>query len=918
MTRRNTELLLLFVGTLIVALLYYMLGVVQAESLGYTLYVCPVLGVVAFLAAHVVLRKCAPNADPALLPIVYVLSNVGIVFIMRLAGSAALTQSIWLVLGVAAFIAVVVFAKDVNRFAEYPFVLALCTLLLFLSPLLPVVGHESYGSRIWLSFAGHTVQPGEFAKIAFVLFLAGYLAKNREMLSVFTWQLGPFRLPDARTILPLIIIWGFSFVIAALEKDLGSALLLFLIFLAMLFIATGKKFYLVVAGILAAVAGVLLYSLFGHVQVRVATWLDPFADAAGKGYQLTQTIYSLADGGLFGVGIGKGLSYLIPVATSDFIFAVISEETGLLGAAAILLLYLCFAMRGFVISSRAKNDVSAFIAAGLTVSIALQAFIIVGGVTRLIPLTGLTLPFMSQGGSSLVASFILLGLLVACSNQASESEAELQVTTKISSVNSNLGRYSLGQRFTGGMVMFSLMIAVLIGNLTWTMVVQAEDIQNMPSNGHTIANAARVQRGSISTSDGVILAQSVADEDGTYSRSYPMGSLAAHVVGYYSSTYGTSGIENVYNDELTGTRSFASWTDALAALTGAGTSGNDITLTINSRVQQAAEQALSGYSGACVVIDPRTGAILAMASSPTYNIEQVEEYFTGNNSNSALYNRATQALYAPGSTFKIVTLAGALEHNVASETSVYDASGTIEIGNGKVSNFNDTDYGEITLARATEVSSNTAYAQLGIDLGAQALVKTAEHFGFDKSFDFCLPVSQSIMASPSDMTEWELAWAAAGEPVGTKSASHQSEAGPQASVLQMALVGCAIANNGTIMKPYLVDSIYNAQGVRSFTAQASALYNAVSSSTASRVRDVLIGVVNNGTGYPAAVRGVQVAGKTGTAERSDGNDYWFVGMAPADNASVVVALVIEQGESNIAANRAKNVFQTALEVQGLL
>ena len=916
MTRRNTELLLFVIAAFCVALLYTMLYFAQGEELGVTLFACPAVALVGFIIIHIVLRKFAPATDSALLPIVYVLCNCGIAFIMRLDGSAAALQTGWLVLGIAVFVCVVIFCKDVNVFADYPFILAAAALILFLSPLLPVIGHESYGSRIWLSIAGHSIQPGEFAKIAFVLFLAGYLARNREMLSVFTWNIGPFRLPDARTLLPLLLIWGFSFAIAALEKDLGSALLLFVIFIAMIYISTGKKFYLVVALILVAIAAVALYTLFDHVQIRVATWLDPFEDANGNGYQLSQTLYSLADGGLFGVGIGNGLSYVIPVATSDFIFAVIGEETGLLGASAIILLYLCFAVRGFVIASRAKNDVSSFIASGLTISIIVQAFIIVGGVTKLIPLTGLTLPFISQGGSSLVASFLLLGLLVSCGKQETTAETELQVTTTISKLNSSLGRYSLGRRFTTGMVTFSVLIAALIGNLTWIMVVQAENIQEMPENGHTITNEAKIQRGSISTIDGTILAQSVDNGEGLYERIYPQGSLASHVVGYYSSTYGTSGIEESQNDALTGKKSFATWSDAISALAGTGTSGNDVTLTIDSRVQKAAEDALSGYSGACVVINPKTGAVLALASSPSYDLSDVESYFEDSN-NSALYNRATQALYAPGSTFKIVTLATALENNVASEDSTYSSPGTIEIGNAEVSNFNSYDYGTVTLSRATEVSSNTAYAQLGVDIGSDLLVKTAEAFGFDKTFDFDLYVSTSIMAKASEMTEWELAWAAAGEPVGVVSESHESEPGPQASVLQMAMVGCAIANDGLINKPYLVDSIYSASGECSYTASTSMLYKAISSTTAKRVRSVLEGVVNNGTGYPAALSEVQVAGKTGTAELDDGNNYWFVGMAPSDDSSVVVAIVIEKGETNIAATRAKNVFETALEVQGL-
>ena len=242
----------------------------------------------------------------------------------------------------------------------------------------------------------------------------------------------------------------------------------------------------------------------------------------------------------------------------------------------------------------------------------------------------------------------------------------------------------------------------------------------------------------------------------------------------------------------------------------------------------------------------------------------------------------------------------------------------MEIGNAEVTNFDEISYGTISLARATEVSSNTVYGQLGVEMGATTIVQIASKFGFGKTIDFELPLVPSLMPEPEDMTTWETAWAAAGEPVGQTSSTHQSAAGPQATVLEMALVGCAIANDGVIEQPYLVDSIYNANGERSYTASPSTLLKATSASTAQRVRSVLEGVVNNGTGYPAAVSGVQIAGKTGTAELDDGNNYWFVGMGPSDDSSVVIAIVIEKGESNIAASRAKNVLETALQVQGVL
>ena len=922
MTRRNLELILLCIAAPLVILMFAMLVVNQGQPLNFNTLGVPIGIFAAFVVAHLAVRKLAPGADPAILPITFALSGIGIAFVTRLRPELAVGQLMWLFVGVAFLVLALLFVRNLDRLARYKYTLMLVGFILLLSPLIPFIGQEIYGSRIWLSIGPFSFQPGELAKIAIVLFLAGYLAANREMLSVFTWRVGPFNLPDIRTLLPLLLMWLISIGIVAFEKDLGSALVFFFVFLVMLYVASGKKTYVIAGVLMMAIGAVGLYFVFDHIQVRVATWLDPFADAQNTGYQLVQTIYSLADGGLFGVGIGRGLADQIPVVESDFIFAAIGEETGLLGAAGLLLLYLCLAIRGMATAARAKSDVSSFAAVGLTAIIILQAFIIVGGVTRLIPLTGLTLPFVSQGGSSLLASFISVALLLRAGDEATGVGEEMRSATSMLPTASVLGRVALGKRLTRTMVGFSVLFALLVANLTLIMVVQADHYQNMAGNNHTLMQESDTERGSISTYDGVVLAESQQTEDGSYERVYPAGDLASHVVGYYSTQYGASGIEASENETLKGQQNYASWTDVINAAAGINTPGNDVRLTINSTIQQAAQDALEGETGAAVVMDPSTGAVLAMASSPTYSAGDVEALLEqaaasdGSDDAGQLVNRATQGLYAPGSTFKIVSLATALQNGIASEDSVYASPGTMEIGNAEVSNFGDESYGDITLQRATAFSSNTVFGQLGVQIGAQLLVEGAEAFGFNKDLDFELPVVTSLMPDPDEMTEWETAWASAGEPVG----EHESPAGPQASVLEMAMVGCAIANNGTIMQPYLVDSVYNANGERSYQAQATTYLQAITSETASRVKEVLKDVVDYGTGTTAAINGVQVAGKTGTAEHPDGDDGWFVGMADADSdtPSVVVAIVLEKNESSVASAKAGDILETALRVRGEL
>ena len=925
MSRRNIELLLLIIASPIVIVLFSMMVVTGGQELSVNTLGVP-LGIFgAFVVAHLAVRKLAPAADPAILPISFALSGVGIAFVTRIVPDLAVRQVMWLFAGIVVMILVLAFVRNLDKLANYKYTLMIAGILLLLSPMLPVIGYESGGGQLWLQIGSFKFQPGELAKILIVFFIAAYLAANREMLSVFTWKVGPVHLPSLPTLLPLIIMWALAFVVVVLEKDLGLALVLFSVFVIMLYVATGKKMYLVVSIALAAIAAVALYGMMGHVRTRVSIWLDPFAAAQGGGFQLVQSLFSLADGDLFGAGIGRGMgggpvdAGGIPVAESDFIFPVIAEETGLMGAAGVLLLYLCFAIRGVVTAARAKSDVSSFTAVGLTSIIVLQAFIIVGGVTRLIPLTGITLPFVSQGGSSLIASFMIVGFLLRCGDEGTGVNSEIQRTGAIGvhGADSVLGRVALGKRLTGAMLMYSLLFAVLVANLTYIMIIKAPEYQNMPSNNHTIAREAKMERGTISTEDGVVLARSVRQDDGTYKREYPAGTLAAHIVGYSSQKFGTAGTEAAYNDTLRGQQNFASFTDVVNSLAGIQTKGNDVTLSIDSRIQEAAQAALEGQVGACVVMDPETGAVLGMASSPTFNAADYEALLSqsADSNSSELYNRATQALYAPGSTFKMVSLAAALQDGVATPTTEYDAPGELEIGNAPVTNVKKRDYGRITLEQATWYSSNTVFGQVGVQIGADLLVQMAMNFGFNETIKFDLPLAMSLMPNPDEMTEWETAWAACGEPVG----EHESPAGPQATVLEMCMVGSAIANEGALMQPYLVDGVYNANGERSFSAAPVKLKQAIDKETAAKVMTVLEGVVTEGTGTRAAIEGVKVAGKTGTSERGDGDtDSWFVGMAPAEDPKVVVAINLERAESGSGAAAAHDVLKTALEVVGAL
>lgn len=940
MSRRTTELLLLIAAAFPVTLLYALYVVNAGAVLSFQTLAVPLGLFAAFAAAHIGVRLFAPGADPALLPIVFALSGIGITFVTRLEPSASMGQIVYLFLGVALMVGTLAVVKNLEVVKRYKYVLGAAGIALLVLPML--IGTEIYGSKLWIKIGSFQFQPGEFAKVFIVLFLAGYLAENRELLSISNRTVLGVKLPRLRLLYPLFIVWGVCLLVVAFERDLGSALLFYTIFLIMLYVATGRVSYVLIGLVLLAVGAFGMYQIMGHVQVRVAIWLDPFKDAQNLGFQIVQALYSLADGGLLGVGIGKGLGGdTIPVVASDMIFAAIGEEMGLLGGAAVLLLFMLFAVRGLTTAARAKSDLAAFSAAGLTAAISFQAFTIVGGVTKLIPLTGVTLPFMSQGGSSLLASFVIVALLLRAGDEATGRSTEIANTsTELTPVGYRpggsrgshvrrpaldtpesglLGRVALANRLTRTVFLFTALFAVLIGNLTYIQVFKAAEYQDMPSNNHTITKARYIKRGSIITADGLTLAESIQQEDGTYVRSYPNGNLAAHAVGYYSQQYGSSGVESSQDKTLTGSKDYSSWQNALNSLAGITEPGNSVQLTIDSRIQQAAEQALAGRKGAIVVLDPRTGAVLAWASAPAYDNTDIgaamEAANASGGADTSMFDRATQALYSPGSTFKTVTLSSALENGVAALSSTYSSPGRMEIGGADVVSVNEQGHGTITLDRAFAVSSNTVFGQVAEQLGADRLVATAQAFGYGQNLGIDFSTVASIMPDPADMSTWELAWAGAGQPVGQ---GHTP--GPQTTVMQNAVIAAAIANNGIAMNPYVVGQILAPDGTVVKTTRERSLGQAVSSGTAEQVKEAMLDVVQNGSGSAAGIAGVKVAGKTGTAETNSATpNSTFIGFAPYDTPTLAVSLVLEETTENeaTAAAVAGQVLRAALAAQGM-
>ncbi|MQA14827.1 MAG: cell division protein FtsW [Pseudonocardiaceae bacterium] len=433
-TRRGQELAMLAFAAVVVTTAMVLVEINQGQDVSRALLYYGVAYLGLFATAHIAVRVLAPYADPLILPCVALLNGLGLVLIRRLdlaEASSALAagdpipdglvskQILWTAVSLILFIAVLVLVRDHRMLARYSYTCGLAGLgLLALPGLLPASISEVNGAKIWLKFGLFSIQPAEFAKILLMIFFAAFLVTKRDLFTTAGRTVLGMELPRARDLAPLLLAWGMSVGVLVLEKDLGTSLLFFGIVLVMIYIATERIAWLVI-GLSFFVGGCLIaYQLFGHVQRRVTAWLDPFSDYDGAGYQIAQSLFGLGTGGLFGTGLGAGRPDLVPEAETDFIMAVVGEELGFVGLAAVLFTYLLLVMRGMRSALAVRDTFGKLLAGGLSFTVGLQVFIVVGGVTKLIPLTGLTTPFLSYGGSSLLANYILVALLLRISDAA--------------------------------------------------------------------------------------------------------------------------------------------------------------------------------------------------------------------------------------------------------------------------------------------------------------------------------------------------------------------------------------------------------------------------------------------------------------------------------------------------------------------
>lgn len=823
----------------------------------------------AAAAATLVVRRQRLVVDPVILPVAMVLLGIGLTVLLRVRPDLYVRQVQAAGLGLGLMtLAALVPLKALGRYRYLALVSGLALLIATLA-----AGRVVGDQRLAISIFGFQFQPAEPAKLLLAVFLAGLLSERQELLarSGRGWTLTR---SDVRYVGPMVLALVVALALLIVQRDLGTALLFFGLFVAFLGMASGRVVFVLVSLGAFAFGAVLSAAAFDRVRERVSIWIDPFHDPKGLGYQLSQGLFALASGGLTGVGLGRGFPELVPAAHTDLPMAVIGEELGLITTVAVLALLGVVIFRGYRAALRADDDFLGLLAAGLTTVLALQTLVIVGGLVRLLPLTGVTLPFVSFGGTSLVTNFVLVGILLGVSATGVRAAAPARRVSRT--------RFSWKKQLYWVMATVAAAFVALGGTLGYWQSVEAADLTQSPHNPRLTIIAPRLHRGKVLDRYGHVLARSVK-KGGIYRRFLPNGSLVAGILGYASQRHGSTGVEGEANGILQGNRYVRSISGALERAD-AGLMGDNVRLTLDLSLQKKAAELLGTRKGSIVAIEPATGAIRAMVSYPRYAFPRIDENWNRyvKDPRRPLVFPAAQGVYPPGSTFKVVTAAVALDRGVVTPTTRFYCPGAASVGNYTWNCFHGTAHGRLSFAEALVRSCNVTFGKVGRKLGKASLVKGSRQLGIG------LAPPMSIETSRGLIDPYNEPWPSVAPQIGFGQ-------GPLAvTPLQMALVAACIGNDGKIMKPYVIQG-YETPGKKAFyTTKPEVWRRAVKPQTARAVREMMKGVVERGTGARARIEGLEIAGKTGTAENPHGEDHaWFLSMAPANKPRLAVAVLVE-------------------------
>lgn len=823
------------------------------ELVGFYLMQVVLFGVI-FMFFHFMYKRCSV----LLLNHTCMLLAIGMIILTSISFDKAFRQFIFIAVGAVFMVTIPLLFQKGSKFRNYSavyFVLGVALLAVVVA-----MGATSYGAKLTISIGSLSFQPSEFVKIFFVFFIASMLYKGAEFKRVF--------LTSCLSAVYVLLL------VAA--KDLGGALLYFMAYLLMIYVASKKVLYLGAGFGGMAVACVAGYYLFSHVRTRVFVWLNPTADIDNKGYQICQSLFGIGTGGWFGLGVGEGLPTKIPIVDKDFIFSAISEEFGAFFAIGLILLCLSCFIVIINVSLQMKDKFYKLVAVGLSVLYATQVVLTIGGAIKFIPSTGVTLPLVSYGGSSMLSTLIVFGIVQGLYMRKSTSQ-------KNAKPEENNREYNVVT------YIFAAIFAGMILYMSYFLVFESEDFINNEYNGlHTLFEED-VKKGQIITSDGVVIAETVTDEDGEEHRNYPYGTMFAHLTGYSSKV--RTGLEKQYNFTLLRSNTFFG-EQLMCELTNVKKQGDNVITSIRYDLQEMAYEALGNYNGAVIVMEPSTGKILAMVSKPTYDPNSIDEDWESLQEGSALYNRATQGQYTPGSIFKIMTLLAYMETNPDSYMNYsYECTGEITIQNKTMHCASGKAHGKVDLKSSFAKSCNTSFVNMMQSIDEEIFQKICDEMLFNQY----LPISFE-----SSMSSFAIA---DGDETSLKMDTAIGQGKTLVSPLHMVMLASAICNDGVVMRPQLVEEVENYKGITVETTKSKEYKTLFDETQLSVLSEYMRETVETGTASGLNKSAYTAYGKTGTAQTSndlDKTNAWFVGYAEYEGKEIAIAVVVEDSGTGSA------------------
>ncbi len=722
---------------------------------------------IGFVAFYQQANRFLFDRDPYLLPIISLLTGWGLLTIFRLSSSYGFRQTAWLAICITGCIIALRFRTLLTILRRYKYVWLISGIILTLLTFIFGTYPGGSGPNLWLGFGSIYLQPSELLKFLLIVYLAAYFADSLS---------ARFNLIQLLT--PTLILVGAALLILIAQRDLGTASLFIALYTIIVYLASGKRRVLLISTIIVLGALIAGYLVFDVIQLRVEAWINPWLDPRDRSYQIVQSLISIANGGVIGRGLGLGSPGVVPVAQSDFIYSAIVEEFGLAGSAVLVSIFAFLTIRGISISLHAPNQFQRFLSAGITAYLATQSLLIMGGTIRLLPLTGVTLPFISYGGTSLVVSFASALLLLIISNQTEDQPATISRTRPY---------VLIGTVFLAGFA------AIFIFTAWWGMV-RSENLLNRVDNPRRAISDLYVYRGTIFDRNYTPLVENTG-ESGDIHRILNYPNLSS-VIGYSNVNYGQTGIESAMDGTLRGVTG-NSFYNVLTArvLYGQYPAGFDLRLSLDLQIQKIADQVLQGNTGSVVLLNAESGEILAMSTAPTFDSNTLEENWASwmADESAPLLNRATQALYPPGAATGGIVLARFLSHYSLSST-IPDLDWSTNPGSAGFCGMQPEP--DVTWGKLVSSGCINALATLSRSWPISDVITLYEDAGLSTEPDIPLETSQPVFPNSID----------------TYSELYSGDSGILISPLQMAVMAASLANGGKIITPQLTVAYKSSSG----------------------------------------------------------------------------------------------------------